>query len=242
MERRYRVSFPDMALGHQSEGYQRYPRLLDIERETICILRGIQPEQAVAVALAASREVPSGSGDVHIPAVVVFSREGAIPRNVWDKLLRVMKTPDYETPSHTPELRPLIDALKGVLHSTGYADGIVGAIASGHMVRVAGGDLAAINRVYRDMARRYPQYASDWYDTLSRQFDGYLVPDSAGSSAERELVVLLERNREIAYRHDAAHNRWQEGEDLPTYICRQLQEAGEIFNIGDAEGILDPII
>jgi len=231
---KYRITYPDMAEGHLSEGYQCYPKLLEIEQETQTILRGLSQERAVAIALAVSQEIPSGSGDTRTPAVVVFSREGDHPDNIWEKLLKVMKTPDYDTPSFNPDDRPYIDELIKVLFQTGYCESFVGAIASGHMVRVAGGDPAAIEWRYRDMARRYPQYSSSWYETLEQQFEGGLT--LTGSPVEQELFHLLDENTALAQRHEQTHNRLQEGEDTVTYISRQLEEAAEIFDLSTVEG------
>ena len=61
-----------------------------------------------------------------------------------------MRTPDYDTPSFHADDKPYIDELKRVLFRTGYDESAVGAIASGHMIRVAGGDPAAIERPYRE--------------------------------------------------------------------------------------------
>ena len=243
MERRYPISYPSMALGHRSEDYQRYPKLLDIERETIQILQGIPLEQAVDIALAVQTEKPYGdtprgrSGDDHIPAVVVFSREGVNPENVWKKLLIVLRTPDFETPSYDPEARPLIDALKGTLLRSGYSEGVVGAIASAHMIRVAGGDPAAINWVYRDMGRRYPVCTNDWYETLEMQFEGQLVPRPLGSSAEQEMVSILSKTLEVAQKHDEKYSKRRPGEGTIDYFVRTFEQARDIFNIVDVESL-----
>ena len=216
-------------------GYQIYPGLSYIEEETTNILQGVPTDRAVSIALAATMETPV-KRDVHIPAVVIFSREGGNPEEIWKKLLTVLKTPDYDTPSYRPEVRPLIDALKSTLFRSGYAEGIVGAIASAHMVRVAGGDSVAINWTYEDMARRYPQYASEWYETLESQFGGQVLPNKHGSQVGRELDDILQRNIEIARIYERSHNKRLQGEDLLRFMVRQLKDAGEIFDISDEEG------
>lgn len=237
MERKYAIRYPGM-LSHKSEGYQRYPKLLDIEREVVSILHGISTEQAVDIALAAAQEMPSSNPeDSSIPAVVIFSREGDNPENIWRKLLKVLKTPDYDTPSYNPQVRPLVDALKGTLFKSGYSEHALGAIASLHVIRVAGGDPAAINWLYRDEARRYPQYAETWFETLKAQFEGEVVLKEAGSQTEQELFSILSRNKEIARRHETEHNRRLPGEATPSYIARQLEEAEQIFNIGNVEDL-----
>lgn len=240
---KFPIRYPDMELGHRSEGYRIYPRLLDIERETISILQGVPIEQAVNIALASSQEMPlinppkAGENNTHIPAVAVFSRDGETPQDIWKKLLTVLRTPDYGTPSYDHDVRPLIDALKSTLFRSGYVDGPIGAIASLHIIRVAGGDPAAINWVYRDMARRYPQYSDEWYDTLERQFEGNLFPNKFGSQTEQELYQTLLRNVEIATRHERLHNKKLQGEDLSQFVTRQLSEAREVFSISNEEDL-----
>lgn len=243
MERIYPVSYPDLVLGQKSESYQRYPKLLDIERGTIQILQGIPVDRAVGIALAAQTEMPDGnpprgrSGDAYIPGVVIFSREGANAENVWKKLLTVLKTPDFEIPSYDPEARPLIDALKGILFSSGYSDGAILAIASAHMIRVASGDPAAIYWEYRDMGRRYTVHINDWYETLETQFEGQLLPQTSGSQTEQEIVSILERTREATQRYDEKHNKRLPGEGTVEYLVRTLEQARETFNISGAESL-----
>lgn len=243
MERVYPIIYPDMQLGHRSEAYQRYPGLLDIEQEAISILQGVPLDKAVSTALAASQEMPDplpprgGTGNTHIPAVVIFSREGENPENIWRKLLTVLQTSDFNTPSYTPEARPLINALKTALLRSGYTNGVVGAIGSAHMIRVAGGNPAAIEWTYRDMGRRYPQNAAEWYETLEHQFKGAIRPAKSESPIEQSLAHMLETNLEIAARHDALHNRRFPGEDPPSFVARQLDQAGEIFGINSVEDL-----
>lgn len=235
MELLYPITYSDMSLGHESPIYKDYPKVVGIERETIEILREVPQDKAVNIAVAAIAEMPFGTGDAQVPAVVVFSREGINPGAIWDKLLKVLKTPDYETPSFDPESRPLIDALKGLLFKAGYTDGIVSSFIGAHIIRVAGGDPSAINSVYRDEARRYPTSSDVWLSKLERQFRGSLSLDTFQNPSARELSTILEKNEEIANRHMREHDKKVAGEDMISSLKRQLREAGEVFDIVDGE-------
>lgn len=233
-----RTRYENLSHGKDSQTYRDYPIFLAFETEAKAILSDVPQDRAVSIALAASQEIGLGGGKPQIPAIIIFNYEGHDPDTVWRRLTDAMRTPDYDTPAFTPELRDPIDRLKEIFYMRDYTDGYFAGLVADHVIRVAGGDPAAIFSVYQDNGRRYPVNSADWYEELERQFEGVLFQSENASDAEKEFLSLLGDSDNLAKKHRALHKKQMDGEDTFSYLVRTLGELGDHFDMTTEAGII----
>lgn len=192
------------------------------------ILDSFVPETAIGIASAVLQTIDGG--DPEIPWATVFpSDERDL---VAQRLLRVLQTPDNETPAYNDDTFLAVQNLQQILNKHD-AVGHVGAHATYHLVQVAAGKRNEHFTTYSDLARKWPQYATDWYRKLRSQFGGLPGEDEVlGKSPE------LERKLAATVRAADTHYKVQgeirqPGEPTPGLISRSLA----FFDVSTVEGL-----
>lgn len=182
---------------------------------------------AIEVANTVLTEKDSGPSD--IPWTTVFPSDDL--DSVCGRLLDTLKSPDGQTPAYNPYLISAVNDLKRIMFEEGaLEEQTLACHATYHLVRVAAGKPEELFRTYRDLARRWPQYAGGWEADLVEQFGAKAV--SKAAQKHGRLFYLLRRNQAIARMYEQPQLQ-QVGEATPNFISR----AFESLNIIDVVGL-----
>lgn len=159
------------------------------------------------------------SGTTDIPWTTVFPSDDL--NDVCSRLLTTLRTPDGQTPAYDPDLRSAVNDLKRILFEEGALDGrFLACHAAYHLVRVAAGKPGELFTTYRDLARRWPQYAGSWETDLIEQFGTRAV--SRTRRKHGELFDLLHQNQAIARMNEQPQLQ-RDGEAIPNFISRAFE-------------------
>lgn len=150
--------------------------LIPIAEEAKPVFSQFPPETAIEVATAVLKG--ADSGEAAIPWTTVFPSDDK--EQIGARLLRVLQTPDYQTPAYSPDTHLAVEELSELL-SKHKAWGLQGKRAAYHLVRTAAGKEEEKFLTYQDMGRKWPQYAPDWIKQLDRQF---------GNKGYEEIVAI----------------------------------------------------
>lgn len=214
----------------QESGASRYYSnewLIPIAEEAKPVFSEFPKDTAIEVATALLKGVDSGE-DV-IPWTTVFPSDDK--RRLGARLLKVLQTPDYQTPAYNPDTHLAVEEL-GQLLDRHEAWGLQGKHAAYHLVRVAAGKEEENFLTYQDIGRKWPQYASDWFHQLDTQFGHDGAKEIAAVCPE--FLGLLGRTAVIA---DLYHQQKgaipQPGEAAPSVLAR----VGQMFDLTSIEGL-----
>jgi len=190
-----------------------------------------------AIDIAAAVHLEMDIPDIDIPWVVSFSSDSI--DQIGLKLLAVAKTPDSQTPFFDLRFQKPIIQVKKLLAEEQADDGFIGLQASFHLLTVAGGHPGENLTIYRDKARRWPQYAHDWREKLIEQFGSGQVDKMLKRNFE--LARFLADNERIA---DLDYERQDQladkDESTPKFIERafaSFEIVGDI-NLGTEDGLI----
>ncbi len=190
-----------------------------------------QLPRASAIEAATAVLTQEDTGDVAVPWTTVFPSDEL--GDVYARLLGVLKTPDGETPFNKAEFRPVINDLKGILFREGALKGQFTAChAAYHLVRVAAGKPEEKFSVYRDHARKWPQYSGEWQRNLVEQFGEGRVSSSVRGCPE--LFAILDGDLRLSQVDQGRRGSPQkQGEST----LNLLQRAFATFDTSTPEGL-----
>jgi hypothetical protein len=209
--------------------------LVPIAEEAKPIFSQFPQETAIEVATAVLKG--ADSGETVIPWTTVFPSDNK--EQVGARLLQVLQTPDYQTPAYNPDTHLAVEELNELLNRHS-AWSLQGKHAAYHLVRTAAGKEEEKFLTYQDIARKYPQYATEWIGQLKSQFgsEGY----EAIRSVHPEFAVLLGNTAAVAELHYQRKGEIpQPGESAFDVITRvaQMFELTSIESLSEASRVLD---
>lgn len=189
-----------------------------------------------AIDIAAGVHLEMDIPDIDIPWVVSFPSDSI--NQLGHKLLSAAQTPDGQTPYFDARFQEPIAKLKKLLEEEQAIEGMIGLQASYHLLTVAGGHPGENLTIYRDKARRWPQYAHDWREKLIEQFGSGQVDKMLKRNFE--LARFLADNERIAYLdYERQGELAGKGESTPEFIERvftSFEMIGDI-NLGTEDGL-----
>ncbi|MBI2337755.1 hypothetical protein HYU95_01085 [Candidatus Daviesbacteria bacterium] len=216
-----------MSTEDRANRYTSNEWLVPIGEKAKKVFEPLPRQVAIEVANAILTQEDSGTTD--IPWTTVFPSDNL--DDVCSRLLTTFRTSDGQTPAYNADLRSAINDLKRIMFEEGALDGQFLACHAGyHLVRVAAGKPEELFTTYRDLARRWPQYAGKWENDLIEQFGIKAI--SAAEQRHRELFDLLHQNQAIA-RMDEHPQLQRAGEATSSFISR----AFESLNITNVAGL-----
>lgn len=186
---------------------------IGIEAETI--FKQLDIDSAVAAASAVLTDLESP--DIDIPWVVSFPSDGI--QAVVGKLSTALKTPDNQTPFFNLDLQKPISQIKKLLGKNGLVEGFTALHAAYYLTTVAAEQPGVTFTLYKDKARKWPQFANQWQEQLTKQFGGAEV--ARALEVNSELKQILNNTAKAADAFDkSAGSLLEEGEQIPGYLNR----------------------
>lgn len=152
----------------------------------------------------------------------------------------VLHTPDGQTPFHAPELQHGIREIQRIMGEEGALEGqFLACHAAYHLVRVAAGKPEEYFRIYRDLARHWPQYtegSSSWEHELKEQFGSQRI--RTAFSEQPELVAILRQTAFVARLLERPALQKRE-ESTQEFIARMLKSIPDGLGIEEATKLLE---
>lgn len=168
-------------------------------------------------------------GDAITPWTTVFPSDDT--STVAANLVRVLYTPDYDTPAYNPDTHMAVEELRELLDAH-EAVGMLGAHAAYHLVQAAAGKQDETFYTYQDKSRKWPQYTSEWPEQLTEQFgpNGY----AAIMAIDDELPAIQAQIEDAADLHYQIKGSIAQTSETPTELIRR---ATDFFDIHTIDGL-----
>lgn len=216
-----------MSIEDRANRYTSNEWLIPIGEKAKKVFEPLPRQVAIEVANTVLTQEDSGTTD--IPWATVFPSDDL--DDICSRLLATLKTPDAQTPAYNADLQSAINDLRRILFEAGVLDSqFLACHAAYHLVRVAAGKTEELFTTYRDLARRWPQYAGEWEAKLIKQFGVRAI--SKAKQKHSKLFDLLHQNQAIARIHKQPQLQ-RVGETTPSFISR----AFESLNITDVSNL-----